>query len=145
MELLYSSLVQKSTVQYSILLIAIPTSPPPHILTAVKLTRINITRRYGTLTGPTSRSCGGLQPLFRALFALREKSLLMLFCPILGHFCCSVVPLNNFSIDLNKNKKNTLQKFWTLKNLKKSKKFLKIYIYYLISFCCKTINVIFAI
>jgi hypothetical protein len=33
-----------------------------------------VTRRYGPLRGPTSSSCGGLQPLAEAFFALRQKT-----------------------------------------------------------------------
>ena len=42
--------------------------------------RLKETRRYGPLRGPTSSSCGGLQPSAEAFFALRaKKDLIMLF------------------------------------------------------------------
>ena len=60
------------------------------------------TRRYGPLFGPTSSSCGWLQPLAEAFFALwAKKELIMLFWPILGHFWCPIVTLVTFSSNLS--------------------------------------------
>ena len=45
------------------------------------------TRRYGPLSGPTSSSCRGLQPLAEAYFAFgAQNELIMLFWLIFGNF-----------------------------------------------------------
>ena len=52
----------------------------------------NTTRRYGSLRGPTSSSCGGLWPWLRAFFCpLGKKDPIIIFWPILGHPWCQVV------------------------------------------------------
>ena len=46
-------------------------------------------RRYGALRWPTYSSCGGLQPLAEAIFALwAKKELIMLFWPIFFTIFC---------------------------------------------------------
>ena len=68
---------------------------------------LNKTRRYGPLRGPTSSSCGGLQPSAEAFFALRaKKKLIMLFWPIFGIFWCPVVTLVTFSSNLSNFERN---------------------------------------
>ena len=65
------------------------------------------TRRYGPLRGPTSSSCGGLQPSAEALFALwAKKELIILFWPIFGNFWCPVVTLVTFSSNLRNFERN---------------------------------------
>jgi hypothetical protein len=61
--------------------------------------------------GPTSSSCGGLQPLAKAVFCLSlgKKRAYYAVLPILGHVWCPVVTLVTFSINpgnFEKNKKN---------------------------------------
>ena len=53
---------------------------------------IGNTRRYGPLREPTTSSCRGLWA---------KQNPIMLFWPILGHFCCSVATLENFNSNLN--------------------------------------------
>ena len=78
------------------------------------------TRRYDPLRGPTSSSCGGLQPLAKAFFALSaKKELSMMFWPILGDFWCPVVTVVTFSNNLSNFERTKKQK----KNPKKSKFF----------------------
>ena len=68
---------------------------------------VDDTRRYGPLCGPTSSSCGGLQPSAEAFFALRaKKELIMLFWLIFGNFWCPVVALVTFSSNLSNFEKN---------------------------------------
>ena len=46
-----------------------------------------VTRRYGSLRGPTSSTCGGLRPSAEDFFALwAKKKLFLLFGPFLAIF-----------------------------------------------------------
>ena len=54
---------------------------------------IVITRRYGTLRGPTSSSCGGLLAPAEAFFALRAKK--RAYYAVLAHFWQFVVSSSN--------------------------------------------------
>ena len=73
----------------------------------LKSISIAITRRYGSLRGPTSSVHGGLRPLTEAFFAIwAKKELIMLFWPIFGHFWRPVVTLVTFSSKLSNLEKN---------------------------------------
>ena len=75
------------------------------------------TRRFSPLCGPSSSSCGGLQPLAKAFFLLRaKKEFFRLFVLILSYFWCSVVTSIIFSSNLSNFEKNK-----TLKNLERKK------------------------
>ena len=64
---------------------------------------------YGLLHGPSSSSCGGLQPSAEGFFALRaKKSSFHVALFILGHFQCSVETL--VTLKKTKTKKQTKQK-----------------------------------
>ena len=77
------------------------------------------TRRYG---GPTSSSCGGLQPLAEAFFALwAQKEPIMLFWLIFGNFWYPVVTLVTFSSNLSNFERNPPPK----KNPRKIRKLKK--------------------
>ena len=67
---------------------------------------LQVTRRYGPLRGPTSRSCGGLRPSAEAFYA------------VLAHFWCPVVTMVTFSSNISNNNK-------TKKNPKNSKNYKK--------------------
>ena len=84
----------------------------------------------GTARGLTSSSCGGLEPLDKAFFGLREKNRASkLFVLISGNFWLSVVTsikfrsnLSNFEINPKISRKNKNKKS---KNLQKKSKNLK--------------------
>ena len=73
----------------------------------------------------------GLRPLVEAFFTIWAKEgLIMLFWPILGSFCCSVVTFVTFSSNLNNFEKNSKT---TLKKKKKRKKSIKKPFFFLIT------------
>ena len=59
----------------------------------VALSIIKMTRRYGPLRGPTSSSCGGLQPLAEGFFCPLGKK--RAYYAVLAHFCQFFVSSSN--------------------------------------------------
>ena len=85
-----------------------------------------VTRRYGPICGPTSSSCGRLQPSAKAFSCTSSNKKNFVFCfdLVVDHFWCSVVTLVTFSSNLSnfqKDPKNPKQIQEIPKNPKYSK------------------------